>query len=103
MRPIPTALLAAAAAGALALTVAAPAAAAQGLVVIESVSRQMEVIHNPEPGVCHQGFTEESIISNHTRGMILVFPDENCRVQVFIPVPPEGSIIGRYASFQAMS
>ncbi|GAA1737923.1 hypothetical protein [Nonomuraea bangladeshensis] len=103
MRLIPTALLAAAAAGALALTVAAPAAAAQGLVVIDSGSGQLEVIQDPEPGVCHQGLTEVSTIANHTRGLIRLFPDANCRLRVFIVLPPSGIITGRYASFQAMS
>ncbi|MEU4516714.1 hypothetical protein AB0G05_45120 [Nonomuraea wenchangensis] len=103
MRLIPTALLAAAAAGALALTVAAPAAAAQGLVVIQSGSGQLEVIQDPEPGVCHQGLTEVSTIANHTRGMILLFPDANCQLHVFIVLPPSGIVTGRYASFKAMT
>ncbi|MFC4010828.1 hypothetical protein ACFOY2_26610 [Nonomuraea purpurea] len=102
MRPIPTALLATAAAGALALSIADPASAASGFVRIHSASGQVKTINDPQPHVCHQGFTGQSTIINQTEGTILVFPDQNCRTKVFIPVPSHETVHGRYASFFAV-
>src|SRR5262245_28025924 len=85
MRPI-SALLAATAAGALALTVVGPASAAPGFVRIETASGQVKTHTDPKAGRCYQGFEGESTITNRTRGTILVYPDPNCRTRVYIPV-----------------
>ncbi|MFI6922255.1 hypothetical protein ACIBIZ_20115 [Nonomuraea spiralis] len=102
MRHTSTALLAATAAGALALTIAGPASAAPGLVRVASASGQVKTYNNPEAGRCYQGFEGESSITNRTQGTILVFPDPNCQTRVYIPVFAGQTVTDNYPSFRPL-
>ncbi|MER6581967.1 hypothetical protein [Nonomuraea sp. NPDC001023] len=39
---------------------------------------------------------------NRTSGIVLVFPDSNCRIQVFDPVEPGTTKQGNIGSFRAL-
>ncbi|MEV4372506.1 hypothetical protein AB0J71_35920 [Nonomuraea sp. NPDC049637] len=98
MRPIP----AVSAAVALALVCATPAAAAPGIVRLFSPDGQSRIITNPQPNQCHPGFGPGSSLLNRTSGIVLVFPDSNCRIQVFDPVEPGTTKQGNIGSFRAL-
>ncbi|GAA3106628.1 hypothetical protein [Streptosporangium carneum] len=101
MRHLPT-LLAAAAAGTLALACAGPASAASGAVRLYSQDGQVETVTDPQRGVCHRGFGANSAVVNQTEGTILIFPDPNCRTRTFNPVDPGEAKHGNIGSFLAL-
>lgn len=90
------------AAGTLALTCAAPAVAAPGFVRVYSAGGQVKTVTDPQPRVCHQAFGPNTAIVNQTQGTILIFPDDQCRTRVFIPVHPGETRHGDIGSFLAL-